>query len=136
MFKYTCCFITVLILVFSKSAEAQQASLTDFTPDPVKVQMYYPYLVAHHGGAEAVEALKQSDRFLYFRELWYYTESFSIVENYSAQGTSMSADQIDITRFESQRKYDEAVIITIPGFRDAIRLLAGKDLLHKPDYVR
>jgi hypothetical protein len=136
MFRNSCCLIAVLLFIFSGSASAQETSLAGFTPDPAKVQKYYPYLVARHGSEQAVDALKESDRFLYFRELWYYTESFSIIRNYSSQGTVLNEEIIDISRFEAQRKYDEPVIIPLPGFRDAIKLLPGKDLLYKPGYTR
>src|SRR4051812_41251635 len=110
MLKNTCCLITILFFVFSNSLKAQQASITGFTPDPVKVQMYSPYLAAHFGGSQALETLKASNRFLYFRELWYYTESFTVVRNYLPEGIVLNEDIIDISRFESQRKYEEAVI--------------------------
>ena len=136
MFSSTCRSIAVLLAVISISAKAQQGSLVGFTPDPVKVQMYSPYLVAHFGGAEAVENLKQTNKFLYYRELWYYTESFSVVRDYLSEGIVLNEDIIDISRFEIERKYDEAVIVILPGFRDALRLLPGKELLHKPDYLK
>src|SRR5690242_14872713 len=132
----TCRIIAVLSFIFSISAKAQQGSLAGFTPDPVKVKMYSPYLATHYGGTQGLEALKTSDRFLYFRELWYYTESFSIVRNYQSQGITLDEKIIDISRFEGQRKYDEEVIFTLPGFKDAIKLMPGKLLLHKPDYAR
>jgi hypothetical protein len=136
MFRNSCYSIAVLLFIFSGSLRAQETTLAGFIPDPVKVEKYYPYMVARHGSAQAVDALKVSDRFLYFRELWYYTESFSIVRNYSSQGTALNEEIIDISRFEAQRKYDEAVIVTLPGFRDALKLLPGKDLLYKPGSIR
>lgn len=136
MLRDTCRFIVVLFFIVSVSAKAQQGSLAGFTPDPVKVQMYSPYLATHYGGPQGLESLKASDRFLYFRELWYFTESFSIVRDYQSEGVTLDEKIIDISRFEIDRKYDEAVIVSLPGFKDAIRLLPGKDLLHKPAYVR
>jgi hypothetical protein len=136
MLKYPCRIIAVLSFVFSFSAKAQQGSLSGFTPDPVKVQMFSPYLAAHYGGQQGLEALKSSDRFLYFRELWYFTESFSIVRNHLSQGITLDESIIDISRFEGQRKYDEEVIVILPGFKDALKLMPGKQLLHKPDYAR
>jgi hypothetical protein len=136
MLRNTCRLITILCFFLSDPLNAQQGPLTNFTPDPLKVQMYAPYLAAHYGGAEAIENLKLTDKFLYFRELWYYTESFSVVRNYLSEGIVLNEDIIDISRFEIYRKYDEAVIVTLPGFRDALKLVAGKDLLHKPAYLK
>jgi hypothetical protein len=136
MLKFQGLIVILLFLVCPLSSGAQNVAQPGFTPDPVKVEMYLPYLAARHGGPEALETWKQNNLVLYYKELWYYTESFSVKKDHVSEGVPMNARAIDISRFEHQRDPGKEVILLIPGYRDALVLKAGNDLKHKPDYVK
>jgi hypothetical protein len=100
--------------------------------NPVKVKQFTPYLQHRHGGAEGFEAWKSNNKLQYTKEMWYFSDSFYIKRNQLAEGISMDESQIDITRFENQRKENEEATITMPGFKDVIVLLPAKKLIYKP----
>ena len=58
------------------------------------------------------------------------SESFSVKRNHSTEGITLNEEIIDVVRFESQRKENEEVIITLPGFKDAIVLMPTNKLFY------
>lgn len=94
--------------------------------------MFLPYLAVRYGGMIGIEEWKKNNRLLYFKELWYYCESFYVRRNYLSEGISMDEGMIDITRFESQRKENEEAIVVLPGFKDVLVLLPNNKLIYKP----
>ena len=115
--------------VFSFS---QSAGIENFTPDPVKEKKFLPYLAVHHGGMQAIDTWKQSNTIQYYKELWYYTESFYIKRNHLGSGITLDESIIDISRFEHHRKSDQEEIVVLPGFKDALVLLPANKLIYKP----
>ncbi len=101
-------------------------------PDPAKEQKFLPYLAVRHGGLPNIETWKNNNTVQYYKELWYYSESFYIKRNHLEQGVTMDESMIDITRFENSRKENEEVVIVMPGFKDAIILLPTNKLIYKP----
>ena len=99
-----------------------------------KIKLYTPYMAARHGGNEGLQNYKASNRVAYQKEMWYFTESFYIKRNHSNSGITMDDGMIDITRFEQYRKADTDAIVELPGFKDALVLLAKNKLIFKPDF--
>lgn len=125
-------FITFLLSVVSIAFYAQQDDLSKFKPNPEREKMFLPYLAVRHGGEPATENWKKSNTVLYYKELWYYCESFYIKRNYYSSGVPMSESAIDISRYESFRKASEEFIVPLDGFKDALVLLPTSKLLYKP----
>lgn len=69
---------------------------------------------------------------LYQKEMWYYTESFYIKRDYFSNGITMNEGMIDVSRFESQRKENEEVVVTFDGYKDVMVLLPGNKLIYVP----
>ena len=88
--------------------------------------------MAKKGTPQDFKSWKSENKILYRKEIWYYSESFYIKRNASVTGTSIDASQIDISRFESNRKLNEESIVIIDGFKDAIVLLPTNKLIYKP----
>lgn len=129
-------FKTFLIsgfLILSSLCYSQNTPLSPdlLKPDPTKEKMFLPYLAVKHGGISHIEQWKKNNTYQYYQELWYYSESFYVKRNHQA-GVRLDESIIDISRFESSRKYNEEVIITLPGFSDAIVLLPGDKLIYLP----
>lgn len=110
----------------------QNNALLKFEPNPEKVLMYTPYFAARHGGPEGLEQFKKSNIHEYMGQLWYFTESFYLKPNVQSEGVTMNASAIDITRYEQYRKPDEDFVLILPGFKDALVLLATNKLIYKP----
>ena len=102
------------------------------TVTPTKEAKFSPYIQAKYDFQQNFTPWKQENRFLYIKEIWYHAESFYIVHNYSKEGVKIDESMIDVSRFESYRKENEQVTIALPGFKDAIVLLAGSELIYKP----
>jgi hypothetical protein len=64
--------------------------------------------------------------------MWYYSESFYVKRNALNEGVTLNEEIVDISRFESQRKENEEVTVTLGGFKDVIVLLPAKNLIYKP----
>ncbi|MBL7933955.1 MAG: hypothetical protein JNL60_18770 [Bacteroidia bacterium] len=101
-------------------------------PNPEKEAMYLPYLAVRHGGPASLQEWKKSNTVQYYKELWYYCESFYIKRDHLQQGVTMDASMIDISRFESSRKQAEEAIVVLPGFKDVLVLLPSNQLIYKP----
>lgn len=108
------------------------AQIDQIQLNPTKVKMYTPYMEYKHGGPSLFPTWKQNNKLLYTKEMWYYTESFYVKRNHLNEGITLNEEIIDITRYESQRKENEEVIVTLGGFKDVIVLLPAKNLIYKP----
>jgi hypothetical protein len=97
-----------------------------------KEKAFIPYMYWRHGGVEGLDEFKKNHPYDYLKELWYYTSSFKVKRDHFAEGAVLDETIIDISRFESSRKEDEETILVMPGFRDALVLLAGNKLIYKP----
>ena len=118
--------------------------LTEYwsTVSPTKEATYSKYVESNHGMNQNFTTWKQNNKFLYIKEIWYYTESFYVKRNFYSDGSvsidgtlntfSIDETQIDISRFEYQRKESEESIVTIPGYKDVIILLPNNKLIYKP----
>ncbi len=111
---------------------SQLDDITKFKPNPEKEKQFLPYLAVRHGGLSSIEEWKKNNTVLYFKELWYYSESFYIKRNHYDNGVILDESIIDISRFEYARKENEEAIVTLGGFRDVIVLLPKTKLLYKP----
>jgi hypothetical protein len=124
-----------LMLLYSLTLISQQ-NISDFQPDPVKESKYSPYLAARHGGTEALQEWKKNNTIQYYKELWYFTESFYIKRDHLAEGVVLNEEIIDVSRFEDLRKQAEESIVILPGFKDAMVLLPENKLKYKPAYEK
>ena len=94
--------------------------------------MYLPYVEWKHGGKENFQEWKNQNTVLYYKEIWYYSESFYVKRDHLNQGVVLNEEIIDISRFESARKENEEAIVVLPGFKDALVLLPLNKLIYKP----
>ena len=129
-------FLFFLAFMTSLLCNAQTGPLEQFKTDPQKEAIYIPYLAARHGGSESLLKWKQTNRLQYQKELWYYTESFTIVRDYASTGVKLDEAMIDISRFEHLRLAAADTTIVIPGYRDGLLLPAANKLRFKPEYVK
>jgi hypothetical protein len=129
MFKIILSGFFIFFYIFS---EAQITSPNDLKPNAEKEKKFLPYVAILHGGIEKLEAWKQENTYQYFKELWYYTESFYISRNYLKEGLVLNEEIIDISRFEFNRKQSEESIVIIPGFKDVLILYPSNKLFYKP----
>ena len=129
MFKIILSGFFIFFYIFS---EAQITSPNDLKPNAEKEKKFLPYVAILHGGIEKLEAWKQENTYQYFKELWYYTESFYISRNYLKEGLVLNEEIIDISRFELNRKQSEESIVIIPGFKDVLILYPSNKLIYKP----
>ena len=125
-------FFSFIFCVFSMISTAQVIDTDLLKPDPEKEKKFYPYLAIRHGGIAAAEEWKKSNTYQYYKELWYYCESFYIKRNYFESGVAMNDYVIDISRFEKSRKEKEESVITLEGYKDVIVLLPAEKLIYKP----
>ena len=128
--------ITMLITFAVKgqsfyTAEQSQALLG--IKNDKSAQKFEPYVRAKHGAGFDFESFKKNQKMEFYKELWYYSKSFYIKNNYLSSGHSMDESMIDISRFDSARKFDEETIIKIDGFKDVIVLSPTKKLLFTND---
>jgi hypothetical protein len=128
-------FLTIFFLTLSFCSFSQeQKELSGLKPNPEKELKFAPYLATRHGGLERMEEWKKSNTVLYYKELWYFAESFYVKRNYLQEGVVLDESMIDISRFESSRKANEEAIVVLPGFKDALVLIAADKLIYKPEF--
>ncbi len=130
-------FFLVFVLCFALTSLKAQSNSTlisseDIKPDPKKEAMFLPYLAARHGGPASLQEWKKDNTLQYYKELWYFCESFHVKRDHLSQGISLDESIIDISRFESSRKATEEAIVVLPGFKDALVLLPTSQLIYKP----
>lgn len=127
--------ITVSLFFFTIGySQSGVNELEAFKPNPEKESKYLPFLAVRHGGMENIEAWKKENTVLYYKELWYFTESFYIKRNHYQEGIALNEFYIDITRYDSERKMNEEVFVTIPGCKDVIVLLPENKLAYKAQF--
>jgi hypothetical protein len=126
----TLCLIVLSFCSFSQ----EQTVFPNIHPSPEKEVKFTPYLAARHGGPVALEEWKKSNTVLYYKELWYFCESFYIKRDHLREGIVLDESIIDITRFESNRKNNEEAVVVLPGFKDALVLLPSDKLIYKPEF--
>lgn len=125
--------ITIFIFVFiCGTAYTQVADINDFRPDLEKEKKYLPYIAVWHGGLDNIEDWKKNNTVLYFKELWYYTESFYIKRNHLPDGAVIDDAMIDVSRWESLRDEEQEKIVLLDGYKDALVLIPGNKLKFKP----
>jgi hypothetical protein len=123
-------FISTMMLLISLFAYSQQSREIKLNPE--KVKQFTPYMEFKHGGPEGYPIWKENNKMLYAKEMWYYSESFYVKRNYSPEGVPLNEEIIDISRFENYRKPNQEVIVPMPGFKDALVLIPGSQLIYKP----
>ncbi len=124
-------FLLSFLLGLTFSSFSQKTAEIKLNPE--KVEKFWIYVANMHGGPDVFDKWKETNKMLYAQEMWYYSESFYVKRNYSPEGVPLNESIICIHRFEDQRKENEEVIITLPGFKDAIVLLPAKTLIYKPN---
>ncbi len=104
--------------------------------DPEKVKKFEIYLEIHHTDPqkENFKTWKETNKYQYTKEMWYFSESFYVKRNALSEGIVLDESIIDITRFENNRKENEEAIVEIPGTKDVIVLLPNSQLFYKPKY--
>ncbi len=125
-----------ILFGFCSVYNSQTIVTDDLKPDPEREKMFFPYLATRHGGPESTLTWKESNTIQYYRELWYYCNSFTVRKDYFNEGGALTESIIDISRFESQRKRNEDAIVVLPGLKDVLVLFPEKELIYKPEYVR
>lgn len=107
------------------------SQVSEIKLNPEKVAMFEKYVANMHGGPEVFPKWKETNKMLYAKEMWYWSESFYVKRNHLADGITMDESMIAIHRFEDKRKENEEVIVTFPGFKDVIVLLPANKLIYK-----
>lgn len=101
--------------------------------DPEKVKKFEPYLeIRHSGPGQDFKTWKENNKYQYVKEMWYFSESFSVKRNVNSDGITLNEAIIDISRFEAYRKANEEAIVNLPGHKDVIVLLPANQLIYKP----
>jgi hypothetical protein len=126
--------IKILFLGMLMAMSFLSFSQDDIKLNPDKVQKFTPYLAARHGGGDDFLKWKENNKMLYAKEMWYFTESWYVKRNYTGEGVVLNEEITDITRFEHLRKENEEVILTFPGFKDALVLLPANQLIYLAKY--
>ena len=121
----------IIFLVFTLAGSAG-AQVNPLQISKEKEAMYTPYMYWRHGGKESLEQFKKEQPHEYLKELWYYCESWYVEKDYSATGVPLDLYVVDISRFEQYRKESELFYLVLPGYKDAIVLLPGSQLIYKP----
>lgn len=132
--------ISLLFTVVAKSQTDDAKTVDNYielvnywgTVGPTKEAKFSKYIEYKHSFTQNFSEWKKENKFLYIKEMWYYSESFYIRKGISAEGNSMDESMIDISRFENYRKENEESTIILPGFKDAIVLLPNSKLIYKP----
>jgi len=122
----------LFILVCVAISFASYAQVNEIKLNPEKVKKFLPYVEYKHGGTSGFPAWKETNKLQYTKEMWYYTESFYVKRNHLNEGITLNEEIIDISRFESNRKENEEVIVVLPGFKDALVLMPVNKLIYKP----
>lgn len=128
--------LSVFIAIGLKSqtllTQEQSLALLKVKTDPHS-QKFDPYVRAKHGASFDFYKFKTENKIEYYKELWYYSQSFSIKRNHFSTGETIDETMIDISRFDSVRKEDSEETVIIPGFKDVVVLLPSKKLIFKND---
>lgn len=124
-------FFVFLLLGMSCQSYSQQ--LDEIKLNAEKVKQFLPYMKFRHGvSQEGFDKWKSTNKMLYAKEMWYYSESFYVKRNVSDQGVTLDESMIDISRFEQHRKQNEEAIVPLQGYKDVLVLLPADKLIYKP----
>ncbi|MBK6521187.1 MAG: hypothetical protein KBG47_13675 [Bacteroidia bacterium] len=122
-----------LILMMGMSLLSFSQDFSKIKLDPEKVKKFEIFLIASHGNdIPSFQQWKESNKYDYVKQMWYFSESFYIKRNVKAEGISMDETGLDISRFEKNRKATEEAIVEVPGYKDVIVLLPADKLFYKP----
>ena len=138
MFKILKIHVKALLVFFLLGAssllfsQTKSPSIQELKPNPEKEAKFLPYLAVRHGGMQATEEWKKNNTVQYYRELWYYCESFYVKRGHFSEGVTLNEEIIDISRFESSRMENQEAIVELPGFKDVLVLLPANKLIYKP----
>jgi hypothetical protein len=124
--------IMILGMMMVMSFFSFSQDVSEIKLNPEKVKMFTPYLQVRHGGIQGLETWKSTNKLLYAKEMWYFSESFYVKRNAHPDGQVLDPSFIDISRFESHRKQDEEAIVDMPGFKDVLVLMPASKLIYKP----
>jgi len=127
-------YILMMLVTLNVYGQDGERDLSRLKPDPAREQIFVKFLAARHGGMDALMTWKASNTVQYYRELWYFCESFYVRRNVLPQGETLDEGMVDITRFDSQRKKNEEVEVPLPGFRDVLVLKPENTLIYKATY--
>ncbi len=119
--------ILLIFLLISILGNAQVPE--DIKLNSAKIQMFEPYIAFKHTD---FKTWKENNKLIYWKELWYYTESFYVKRNYLKDGEVLNESIVDISRFEYLRKESEESIVELTGFKDVIVLIPNNKLIYKP----
>jgi hypothetical protein len=121
-----------LILMMGMSFLSFSQDFSKIKLDPEKVKKFEPFLIASHGNDVNFQNWKETNKYDYVKQMWYFSESFYIKRNVKSEGISMDESGLDISRFEKNRKATEEAIVEVPGYKDVIVLLPADKLFYKP----
>ena len=122
-----------LILMMGMSLLSFSQDFSKIKLDPEKVKKFEIFLIASNGNdIPSFQQWKESNKYDYVKQMWYFSESFYIKRNVKAEGISMDETGLDISRFEKNRKATEEAIVEVPGYKDVIVLLPADKLFYKP----
>jgi len=99
----------------------------------LNAKKFEPYVRAKHGAQFDFDSFKKNNKVEYYKELWYYSKSFSVKRNHFTEGFSLDESIIDISRFEYKRDENKEVMVFLDGFCDVIVLLPKSKLIFKND---
>jgi hypothetical protein len=129
-------FLILFFIGITLTGFSQVPDLNSLRPNPEKEKMFSPYVQWRHGWTEGFADWKSKNTMQYYKELWYFSESFYVKRNYLAEGITLNESIIDISRFEASRKENEEAIVTLPGFKDVLVLLPASKLIYNPETAR
>ncbi len=124
-------FLIISSVLFSQNGNSKVEKPIILDSNKVKIFIKYPQF-KHDVYSGGFYQWKAEHPALYLKEMWYYTESFYVKRDYLPDGITLPESSIDITRFESHRQANFETIVTLPGFKDVLVLIPGKDLIYKP----
>jgi hypothetical protein len=125
-------FLFSFLSSISQDKESRLIQLINLDSNKVNLFIKYPRF-KHDLEPGGFIQWKNDHPLLYKKEMWYYTESFYIKRDHLTQGVTLNEAAIDVSRFEAQRQATVETIITLDGFKDALVLIPGNDLIYKPN---
>jgi len=130
--------ITILLIaiLFALTGKSQIIDASVYKSTPEAEQMYTPYIMVKHGihDVNTFKSWKESNTMQFYKELWYYSKSFTVIHHVNDEGITIDESIIDISRFDSVRDSTKTVFIPLTGagYNDTIVLLPINKLIYKP----
>lgn len=129
--------LTLISLFLVLIGKTQTIDVSAYKPTPEAEKMYSPYIMAKKmiNDVPTFEKWKESNKIQYFKELWYYSKSFTVIHHVNDEGITIDESIIDISRFDWVRDSVKEIYIplTESGYNDTIVLLPINKLLYKPE---